>query len=63
MRLTKRNKNGRAVLNKEAFPEYSQETLWIETQNFEPTQTVIEKLCQLEETIGKMSRGNLQKNK
>lgn len=49
MRLTRRNKNGIALLNEKAFSEYSPETIWTETQNFEPIQMAIEKLCQLEE--------------
>ncbi len=51
-RLTVRTKSGQAVLNKDAFPEYAEETLIREVNAFAPIKTVIEKLCDFEDRYG-----------
>lgn len=48
-RLTERTKSGRAVLSKEAFPEYSEETLRYELSSFYPFKSAVERLCRYEE--------------
>ena len=48
-RLTTRTKSGKAVLDKDTFFEYDEETL-INNQNaFEPFGAVVDKLCRYEE--------------
>ena len=49
-RLTTRTKSGKAILNKEAFFEYEEETLLNEQSAFEPFGAVVDKLCRYEET-------------
>ena len=48
-RLTRRTESGRAVLSKEAFPEYSEETLMYELSSFYPFKKAVERLCRFEE--------------
>lgn len=49
IRLTRRTKRERAVLNHAAFPEYAEETLMNEVSCFEPMRAAVEKLCVYEE--------------
>lgn len=53
LRLTRRTKSGKAILSKNAFLEYAEETLIHEVNCFEPMKTVVEKLCEYEEMGGK----------
>lgn len=48
-RLTRRRKDGRAVLDENAFPTYASEVLNTEVTCFEPIGKAVEKLCRYEE--------------
>ncbi len=49
-RLTKRTNAGKIVLNKNAFPEYAEETLQREIAAFPPFIQVMKKLCEYEDS-------------
>ncbi len=54
-RLTKRTDSGKILLNRSLFPEYAEETLQREISAFPPFMQVMERLCEYEDGIDKMS--------
>lgn len=56
MRLTKRLKNGVAIIDRAAFPDYAQETLIHEMTAFTPWKTVVDRLCEYEDAETKEAR-------